>query len=380
MIHRGKLSTQALRDIVGPWQLAFLMVTLAGGQESTVFNSVVTPIAGRDVWMCVVLGTGVGLVAMLMWLKLMSRFPGDGIDRISERVMGPLRWPFLLGIVILLTGYTALSARAFTSLSGVIFPTTPPPMLVSPLVALAVLSGLMGLQPTARVNQLLLWYVDIPAGILLSFLLTGQQRLARLLPLLAHGWAPVLSGGLLMTGLFSQLAIVTIFAPNTTDLRRLKPALLTGVAIVGCMALGHNMGPIMQFGDLAKQYAWPDFSQLRLIQVGRDIQRLDVFAVVLWVHGYWILMTLNLKAGASLLKRLFGQTSDRWFLIGLGVVAWAGSQLVAATQTVLLKEIQGVNQLLFPLMGIGFPLLLLILSLLFGKHRPGSLHSTKISP
>ncbi|NMP23195.1 GerAB/ArcD/ProY family transporter [Sulfobacillus harzensis] len=356
------------------------MATLGAGQESTVFNTIVTGIAGRDVWLCVVLGIGVGLLAMGLWIVLMRQFPGQGIDTMAEATLGPLRWPFLLAIVAVLTGYAALSGRAFTSLSAMIFPTTPPPFFVTPLVGLAVLAGFLGLQPTARVNQILLLYVDIPAGILLSLLLTGQQRMTRLLPLLAHGWGPVLSGSLIMVGLFSQLSMVLILAPNTTDLKRLKPALLTCVAMVGAMALGHNTGPILQFGDLAKEMSWPDFAQLRLIQVGRDIQRLDVFAVVLWVHGYWILLTLNLKSSALLLKRLFRQPSDRWFLVALGAAAWLGAPLSAASQPVLLREVQAVNQWLFPSLGIGFPLMVLGLARLMGKRGRPAQHTTKISP
>lgn len=369
-----------MRDRVGPWQLAFLLATMGAGQESTVFNGIVTPMVGRDVWISVLIGTGVGLLAMWLWLTLIRRFSGAGIDAMAKAVLGPLRWPFLLGSVLLMTGYAAISSRAFTALSGLLFPTTPPPFFVSPILGLAVFSGILGLQPTARVNQLLLFYVDIPAGILLSMLLTGQQRVQRIFPVLAHGWGPVLDGALMMVGLFAQMAMVLVLAPNTTDLRRVKPAFLTGVAMVGFMAFGHNLGPILQFGNLAKEFAWPDFAQLGLIQVGRDIQRLDVFAVVLWVHGYWILLTMNLKAGAIMLKRLFHRQSDTWFLVGLGALAWVGSQVFAATQTVMMKEIQAFNQILYPLAGIGFPLIVWLLALLLGKSQAGSTHSTKISP
>lgn len=374
------MKRETMRDRVGPWQLAFLLATMGAGQESTVFNSIVTPIVGRDVWISVLIGTGVGLLAMLLWLTLIRRFSGAGIDAMAKAVLGPLRWPFLLGSVLLMTGYAAISGRAFTSLSGLIFPTTPPPFFVSPILGLAVFSGILGLQPTARVNQLLLFYVDIPAGILLSMLLTGQQRVQRIFPVLAHGWGPVLDGALMMVGLFAQMAMVLVLAPNTTDLKRVKPAFLTGVAMVGFMAFGHNLGPIMQFGNLAKEFSWPDFAQLGLIQVGRDIQRLDVFAVVLWVHGYWILLTMNLKAGAIMLKRLFHRQSDTWFLVGLGALAWGGSQVFAATQTVMMTEIQAFNQILYPLAGIGFPLIVWLLALLLGKSQAGSTHSTKISP
>ncbi len=374
------MKTTTLKDRVGPWQLAFLLATLGAGQESTVFNTIVTAITGRDVWLSVIIGTGVGLLSMALWITLIRRFSGAGIDSMAKTVLGLLSWPFLFAIVILLTTYAGISARAFTSLSGIIFPTTPPPFFVTPLLGLAVFSGIVGLQPTARVNQLLLFYVDIPAGLLLSVLLTGQQRVQRILPMLAHGLGPVLQGALMMVGLFAQMAIVLVLAPNTTDLKRIKTAFLTGVAMVGFMALGHNLGPILQFGDLAKEFAWPDFAQLRLIQVGRDIQRLDVFAVILWVHGYWILLTMNLKAGALILQRLFHRPSDTWFLVGLALLAWVGSQVMAATQTVMLKEIQGFNQILFPLAGIGFPLILWLLALILGKSRAGTGHATKLSP
>lgn len=358
-----------LLERVGPWQMAFLLVTLVEGQESTIFNSVVTPIAGRDLWICVLAGTGLGLLAMRLWTELLKRFPGDGIERIAERLIGPFRWFFILPMVLFLTYYTALACRSFTSLSGMVFPTTPPPAFVLPLVVLAVYSGILGLAAVARVNQVLLWFIDVPAGIVLSILLTGQQRVQRVLPVLAHGMMPVVSGTLMMLGLFCQLAVVMTFAPNTKDQPRARRAFLVAIGMVGVMAMGHNMGPMLQFGGLAKQMAWPDFSQLRLIQVGRDIQRLDAFAVVLWVHGYWVLVTLNLKASALLLQRSFKQPSDRGFLLGLGVAAYAGAFVVAANQNWMLKEVQWSNEVFFPVLGLGVPLLLLGLSVLSQGRR-----------
>ncbi len=354
---------------IGHWELAFLLTTMAAGQESTVFNSIMTPIVGRDIWLSVLLGMGLGALAVVIWSALMARFPREGIETIAAQLLGPLRWPFLVAFVVLMTVYAAIAGRTFTSLSAIIFPTTPPPMFVVPLFALAVYGGILGIQVVARVNQLLLFYVDVPAGMILSMLLMGQQRMQRILPILAHGWVPVVSGGLMMMGLYSQLAMVLIFAPATVSLQKLKGALLAAVGMIGLMAMGHNVGPVLQFGALAKQLAWPSFAQLRLIQVGRDIQRLDVFAVVLWVHGYWILVVMNLKASSLLLKRLFHFDQDHWILAGLAIAAYGLSTVVAATQDVLFREVQLLNQWIFPSLGLGFPLLLLGLAAIRGSRR-----------
>lgn len=127
------------------------------------------------------------------------------------------------------------------------------------------------------------------------------------------------------------------------------------MAIVApAMSLGHNLGPILQFGHFAQKLSWPDFSQLRLIQVGRNIQRMDVFAIILWVHGYWILLTLNMKGTTMLMRRSFGLQSDTPIIGTVAATVFMGGFLVAVNQNVMFRETQWGKSICLSGAGRGF--------------------------
>lgn len=316
-----------------PWQLGLLLVTLGAAEGSTEVNRLISPIARQDVWLSILVAIPVGLIAVWLLTGLAARYPGHDLGAILRRLLGPFAYPLGVAFMLLFMVDAAESAATFTSLSSGIFPTTPPSAFLVPLVGVAVYGCFLGVEVIARVNSAVLLFADIPLGILLAVVFAPQQKLVRVLPVLANGWWPVLIGSQLVLGVWGMFVVVLNFLPLTDSEAKSRTCCLWAVIIVAVMEVGHNLGPILIFGPATAQMTWPSWTEVRVAEIGQFVERLDIVAIFLYVHGFWLELSAFIYASAQTASSLFGLRSHKVLLLPLGLAIFLGA-LAIPTQDV----------------------------------------------
>jgi spore germination protein KB len=355
---------------ISAWQLALILVTVMAIQDSTSLDHWLAWRVGNDLWISLLLAAPCAVAGVLLLTALADRHPGSDLAEILLRTAGPLAYPLGLAYAGLFLADAFLSAREFGTLSRLLsfMNLTPYLVFAAGLVTVAVYGAWLGIEVLARVNAAFLLFVDIPLGVLLAGLSINHQSIARLLPILADGPAPVMWGTWLIVAKFGEFVVLLVFLPLVAEGRaQARRISVWAVLLVTVMALGHTVGAVLTFGPAVRSIEWPTYSQVRSIVVARFIANLDWVAVILWVHGFVIEVATFIYAAALMLAKLFRARSQRGFILPLGAVTLVASRLTGRTEPAVLLYRWWLDGYGFMAMGWLLPLLLLCVTLLRGQ-------------
>ncbi len=240
--------------------------------------------AGRDAWIAALASLPLALASTLLVLALASRYPGEPLLRYLPRVAGRLAGASLGGMVVaFLLFNTILSVRDFAELFIIhVLPDTPPLALILPMVVLGVAVIYLGIEPLARMGELLLPLVVflLVAGLVL---VAPEMQPSHLLPALADGYRPVLRGVLTHWPFWGEVFLWLILFPAVKDLASARRGLLLGTLVAGIFLTAISAGVIMTFSaNEAMRFNYPVFALTRLISVGRFLERVDVLYLSIW--------------------------------------------------------------------------------------------------
>lgn len=302
------------------WQLGLLLVTGAVITNATIGDSLLVRRLGQELWVAWVLGLPLGALALWSLARLGARYPGRNLVEILLRLCGAAGYVLTGAFLAMFLAAMALSLREAAYLTLPMMPNTPPYVMITPWVLLAMYSSYVGIEVLARVNAFLLLAVDIPLGLLLSVALLPQHNLAYLSPVFVHRWSTLLATARFSAGSWGAMAALLMFTNIVADVRRMPRVALWVVLLVVVMGVGHDLGAVLTFGPAAGGFLWPSFEEVRVLEFGRFVERLDVLAIVLWVHGFWIEIAVLFQAVAVGLARLCGLRSYRSLIVPLGVL------------------------------------------------------------
>lgn len=369
MSNRGLRSQGGAAAGLSPWQLVWLIVTTISIEDSTVIDHYLASSAGIDSWIAILAWAPLGLLAAWAIASLVRRHRGLDLVALLRAHLGPAVYVLAPLYVVLFVADATLAARTFAVVAHLLGQEQLVPVgaFLIPIIGLALLGAWLGIEVTARINALLLLLVDIPLGVILTVFSTNHESLARLLPILVEGWAPIGTLMLLMVGKTGEFVAMLVYAPAVEGPSRLPRTTVIATGWLILFALGHSIGPVLTFGHSVVDIAWPSYSQIRSIEFGRFIENLSVAAVVLWLHGFWAETTLFLDAAARTAASLLGMKGHRvllpWFALGILGLCY----LIAPGDSNVLLERRMLDQYGYLAMGVIVPLLLLGISHLRGS-------------
>lgn len=195
---------------VSPLQFFVLAITITFGTSSMTMGHSVAKIAKEDMWLSVLLGSV--LIAISFWaaVKLAKYFPEHTAIEyhciLLGRVLGGVLNVIMLSNMIMLT---AIFIRTFEILIKVyILRQTPPYVIVTVLLLVAIYAGQYGMAPVLRIQQ----FCFIPAFSIFTVLLLvafTAVDVNNYQPVLAEGPIPVLKGVIPTWFSYSGIEILT---------------------------------------------------------------------------------------------------------------------------------------------------------------------------
>ena len=249
--------------------------------------------AKRDAWISILLSAGPYLLFTLM-LAYVSRFLQHQTlhDWLTSHIGKPLGLLFRVGNSLFFLSLIYFTLRDTTTWAKTSYLTETPVLVTS--IAFMTLCGYTaykGIRSLAFTAGLIL-----PLVVLLGFyvaIVNAQYKdYSRLLPVLEHGWQPVLHGMVYsLAGMF-ELLFLWYLQPHLSKRIRVWQYLMLAAIILG-LTLGPLIGAIVEFDPFeAAKMRYPAFEEWRIASLGKYIAQTDFFSIYQWLAGAFTRISL----------------------------------------------------------------------------------------
>jgi spore germination protein KB len=351
-------------------QLVWIIVTTEVNALIGITISPAILISKQDTWLSMLVGGGLGLVLTLLVVHLSTLHPNQTLTQFSQALLG--KWLGRLIVIPYLIAWYTLSAyllREFTSfLQPILIDRTPlwiiMILLLGLMVYLTCSAGITGIGRLCQIVGPIIIFV-----LIVCFILNiGNADWHNLLPVYVDsGWVNILKGSLRpsfwFAGPFTLLVIIS-FMQNPQ--KAIAKSML-GVGINIFMVLTATLMVLMVFGpNLAAKIRFSYFMYVRTIDILNFIQNLDIFTIFIWIFGVTIQLSLYLFVASY--------ETAQWFNVKeWKKIIWFGAPAIFLMAILIPNELFLATyekfwaSVIFPVCGIGIPLLLWIVSVVKKK-------------
>lgn len=329
--------------------------------------------AGQEAWLSILVSAAVGFTAVLLGVWVCSRHPGMGPAQIARALMG--KW--LGGLVGLIYAafflwLLSLVLRDILDFALVVLlPGTPGRVVVSTLALAGLYAAWHGLEPIARVSFQVVVAITV-AVFSIPFLVFREFGVLHMEPFLYHGLGPVLQSGLGYSAWFAEGIVVMTLIGHLRRPKQALPWTLVGAAGAAFILAWETAITMLVFGpDLPGRLVFPVYSLVQMVTAANILERIEVVLVIIWMSGMFIKVSLCLYAAAEATQYSLGLKTHRWAALCFAVVAVFLSQIWKGPLELVEWGASALHQVVHGSFEWGFPLLLLVFSLMRGTVKRG---------
>ncbi|MWC30559.1 GerAB/ArcD/ProY family transporter [Paenibacillus sp. MMS18-CY102] len=304
-------------------------------QTVSLINNAITPTAvlaipgvmigqaHNDAWISGILAGVASVVIAALIAMICKANPGlPFVVWMENRFGRPIG--MVIGILSCLYYFNAfcMIVRQFANFMGdLVLDETPLIMLVGIMVAVTAFTVAHGIEAIARSSfvVLLLLTIVIPFSIAINF---GDMNVNRLLPLLDADPISIVSASITPFGWLSEVSILFILSPYIK-----KPASLVRLSVIGVLSSAAlvilvTVMAISIFGPrLVPMMSYPFFNMVGIVEVGKFLERIEIFTVSVWCMTMYIKMAVFLFASVQCLSHALHTHTSRHVLIGISMLA-----------------------------------------------------------
>lgn len=281
---------------ISPLQYFIILFNTAFGSGLLTLPRAVAAAAQEDMWMIVVTGGLLMLVALWAGTALASYFPNQTFIEYNQALLGPVLGTIVNLIELMLIFCTcALALRIFVTIIKLfLLNMTPPEIVMMMLLLLATYAAQYGFIPLVRFQE----FVFAPNyGLLIMIVALGVLAIRESYyePLLANGVAAVVKAS--FPGSWIAFSgpelIIGLVYPYIT---KKKAALSWGLGVVLCLMAVYLLivlivQGILGAGETAKMVA-PTVNAYREVEIPDTfIERLDGYLMIIWIPVYFVSLT-----------------------------------------------------------------------------------------
>ncbi|MFE4240157.1 spore germination protein [Peribacillus butanolivorans] len=320
-----------------------------------------------DIWITVILGGLIAMMAGVIMVKLSQQFPEKTFYQYSQEIVG--KWVGgLLSLLIVCYFLTASSfqARSLMEVTGYfLLEGTPTWAIILPFMWVSLYLIMDGINPIARLFEIIL-PITLVFFLLVALMSIKLFEIDNLRPVLGTGVIPVLKGVKTTSLAFVGPEIMLLLLPFMKQPNKAVKVVLVGVSIP---LIFYVITVVMVIGALSVDgvvtRTWPTLDLIRSFEVsGLIFERFESLLLVIWIMQMFTTFTLAYYAAALGLSQLFKKNIHP-FMYGLLPLIYIISMIPKNINDAFkLGDIIG-NIALF-LFGV-LPLLLLIISRVKGE-------------
>ncbi|WP_330502050.1 spore germination protein [Peribacillus frigoritolerans] len=319
-----------------------------------------------DVWISVIIGGIIAIIAGVIMVKLSQQFPDKTFYQYINEIVGKWVGTFLSLVIIcyfLMTSGFQLRSMAevvrYLLLEG-----TPTWAIIMIFMWVGLYLIIGGINPIARLFEIIL-----PLTVILFLVVTFMSikifEIDNLRPVLGEGITPVLKGVKTTALAFSGPEIMLLLIPFMNQPKKAVKALLVGVSIP---LIFYVITVVMVIGALSVDgvvtRTWPTLDLIRSFEIsGLIFERFESLLLVVWIMQIFATFTITYFAAALGLAQLT-KKSIHPFMFGLLPILYIIA-MIPKNMNDLFKQGDFVGNIALFLFGL-LPLLLLIISRIKG--------------
>ncbi|WP_421617752.1 GerAB/ArcD/ProY family transporter [Brevibacillus sp. TJ4] len=276
-------------------QISFTFLMSVGMMNHVLLMPQLIEVSARDSWISVLLASALFLPVFLMIGYIVNKTKQIPMMEWLSKHYG--RWVvipvsvFLVLVLISIVITVAKDMMVWTTSSYL--PETPPSVLISLFLALALYSALKGLKSVIITSGILLPIVVL-FGEFVMIANYPNKDYSLLFPVFEHGLAPAWAGIVYIGAGLLELLFFVLVQHHVANNVRKRYFIILGLLLAG-LALGPTMGAIAAFGPFESSLQRnPAFEQWRLVRIGGYIEHMDFLSIFQWLSGAFIRISFTL--------------------------------------------------------------------------------------
>lgn len=356
---------------ISPAQLYFMMLGFIIGSTALLMSG---RAAGHDQWIASLLSVTEGLPVALLFTTLAIRLGGRTIIEAAPDVLG--RWPGTIAAALFI-GYIAhLGSLVLTNytnfIAATILPMTPEAVVGFALIAVCALAVRGGLEVIARCGMILA-PIFLAIVAVDNVLMLNTMKFSRVLPILESPVKALLSSAHAMASfpLNETVAFATLI-PFVAGKPRAKYTAVAAAIVSGAVLISLALIRIYSvLGVTARTASYPLFSAVRMIDIGHILTRLEVVVFINVLTMGFVKIAILLYGASTGIAQLLKLRDYRSLVFPLATLMFIISLINFPSAPANAAFAEQIYPLYAPLLQVGFPLLMLLLSWIRGAPRPG---------
>ncbi|WP_148359144.1 spore germination protein [Peribacillus simplex] len=308
------------KDQITTPQAAVIVINfILGTGLLTLPRSTTEKVHTPDVWISVILGGAIAIMAGVIMVKLSQQYPEKTFYQYSNEIVG--KWVGRLFSLFIICYFLITSGFQLRSMAEVISylllegtPTWAITMIFM-WVGLYLIIG--GINPIARLFEIIL-PLTVILFLVVAFMSIKIFEIDNLRPVLGEGVIPVLKGVKTTALAFSGPEIMLLLIPFMNQPKKAVKALLVGVSIP---LIFYVITVVMVIGALSVDgvvlRTWPTLDLIRSFEVtGLIFERFESLLLAIWIMQIFSTFTITYYAAALGLAQL-SKKSIHPFMFGL---------------------------------------------------------------
>ncbi|MCY9659153.1 endospore germination permease [Paenibacillus chondroitinus] len=308
-------------------QLGILLFSYIASTIILTIPGLMAMFAKQDAWISVIPSTTTGLLSIWVMIKLANRYPGLTIIAYSQKILG--KWlGTCLGLYYIyfwLMSISIMTIQHTFFIKTLLLPRSPSIIGSLTLLILCGLAVYMGIEVIGRCSEFLT-PLKLVFLIPLLILTIGAADHNHLKPILADGFLPVLQGAILPAGAFmNQLFILGWLLPYLNQPQKARKTSLYALLFIFIFIFVVVFSSILVLGSLTGQLNYAYLSVIQYIGIEGSFERLEAIAVMVWVIGSFVKVSVSLFILCLSISQVFGIRNYRDLVAPITMLSLIGS-------------------------------------------------------
>lgn len=270
-------------------QLCMLTYLMVCATAVLVIPTVAAQYAGRDAWLTPIISSVAGAVVLYIALCLNQYYPDQTMVEYAPSIIGRRAGALANGVFLffLLHGVGIIVREYGEFLVGSLFPRTPEAIINASLIFVCAIAIRGGIEVLGKFALFIAPLFMILLLCIPLFLLPSLNVL-EVLPILNHGWKPVLKASITPATWFLGFLLIGFFLPFAVGERsRIRWSTAPFILMTLTMLLT-NLVCLFLFGPLTSMFTFPVFVASRYISLAGFFEHVESIVVVLWLLGGFV--------------------------------------------------------------------------------------------
>jgi spore germination protein KB len=363
-------------------QLLFIFLIFEASTAILYTPARVATLAGPDSWLAVSLGdVFYGLLVLLVAVALGKRFPDQVFTGYLPEILGQVAGKLLAAVYALIFIHlgSVMLNEGSTFIQLTLLSLTPPVVLDTVLIAIAIYGAYLGIEVIARENGIVLPVWLLMVGLLFALAAT-EMDFSNLKPVFENGLLPVLRAGLFHGGWRGEVFLLLMLYPY---LNQKHEALKTGLLYLGSAMIlaGAGQGVIVGVlgGPVTAHLIYPFEVLVGYISLGNWLERLEIVASVFLIAAFIIKLAIIYHTAGIAVASTLGLKNYRITLIPIALMAIILSRVFLGTYLKLSDYLFHPWPIEAPIVELAIPALILLLAVIRKKAAPEAVrHSARL--